>query len=127
MEKYKIKLNERIYEVEIEEISNNNTQSSESRNLEEKRTNNSNKTNNTPKKVQLQKDNAENITAPMPGDIVDIKVKEGQTVNKGEILLILEAMKMENEIVAPKDGTVCEINVNKGDSVNLGDNLILIQ
>lgn len=60
----------------------------------------------------------------MPGTILDVKVKPGTAVKAGDILVILEAMKMENEIVAPQDGTVASINVNKGDTVNSGDVLV---
>lgn len=66
------------------------------------------------------------IKAPMPGTILDIKVNEGQEVKSGEVLVILEAMKMENELVALKDGVVQSINVSKGASVNSGDVLITI-
>ena len=58
------------------------------------------------------------VKAPMPGNILDVKVKAG------DVLAILEAMKMENEIVAPQDGTVASVNVNKGDTVNSGDTLV---
>lgn len=61
------------------------------------------------------------ISAPMPGTILDVKAKQGQAVKKGDVLMILEAMKMENEIVAPQDGTIASINVAKGSSVNSGD------
>ena len=57
------------------------------------------------------------IKAPMPGTILDVRVQNGQSVKKGAILAILEAMKMENEIMAPCDGTVTGVNVRKGDSV----------
>ena len=60
------------------------------------------------------------VNAPMPGKILAIKANEGQTVKKGEVILILEAMKMENEIVAPQDGTVASVNVAVGDSVEAG-------
>jgi biotin carboxyl carrier protein len=64
------------------------------------------------------------VTAPMPGTINDIKVKAGDAVKKGQVLLILEAMKMENDIVAPDDGTVVSVLVNKGDSVNADQALV---
>ncbi len=60
------------------------------------------------------------VTAPMPGKILGVKGSIGQAVTKGQVLLILEAMKMENEIVAPSDGTVASINVAVGDSVEAG-------
>ena len=64
------------------------------------------------------------VNSPMPGKILSVKTSVGQAVKKGEVLMILEAMKMENEIVAPQDGTVASINVNKGDTVNSGDVLV---
>ncbi|MGL5346700.1 MAG: biotin/lipoyl-containing protein [Peptostreptococcaceae bacterium] len=66
------------------------------------------------------------ISAPMPGTINDVRVKTGDSIKKGEVLLILEAMKMENEIIASCDGTVSSVNVSKGASVNAGDALITI-
>ncbi len=64
------------------------------------------------------------IKAPMPGLILDIDVQEGQEVKKGDILLILEAMKMENAIKSPGDGTISKINITKGDSVEKNQQLI---
>ena len=61
------------------------------------------------------------IKAPMPGKILKIDVKEGQMLKKGEVILVLEAMKMENEIVASQDGTVSSIDVSVGISVESGD------
>jgi len=66
------------------------------------------------------------VTAPMPGTMFDIKVAEGDTVANGDVLCILEAMKMENEIMSPCDGKVLQISVAKGASVNAGDVLIVI-
>ncbi|MDO5147337.1 MAG: biotin/lipoyl-containing protein [Eubacteriales bacterium] len=60
------------------------------------------------------------VNAPMPGKILDIRVSGGTSVKKGQVLLILEAMKMENEVVAPEDGTVASVNVSVGDSVEAG-------
>ena len=60
------------------------------------------------------------VNAPMPGKILSVKASAGQAVKKGEVILILEAMKMENEVVAPQDGTVASINVAAGDSVEAG-------
>ena len=64
------------------------------------------------------------ISAPMPGTINDVRVNVGDSVKKGQVLLILEAMKMENEIFAPNDGTVKSVNISKGASVNVGDILV---
>jgi biotin carboxyl carrier protein len=65
-----------------------------------------------------------NIKAPMPGLIIDLKIKPGDTVNAGDALLILEAMKMENVIKAPAAATVKSVKVKKGDSVEKGQTLI---
>jgi biotin carboxyl carrier protein len=60
----------------------------------------------------------------MPGTILSINVAVGDAVKKGQVLLVLEAMKMENEIVSPVDGTVASVNTSKGSSVNAGDLLV---
>lgn len=61
------------------------------------------------------------VTSPMPGTILEVKVSAGQTVKKGDVICVLEAMKMENDIPAPCDGVVASINVQKGASVGAGD------
>ncbi len=67
------------------------------------------------------------ITAPMPGKIVEIKVEIGDSVKRGQVVAILEAMKMENEIQAPHEGVVRDIKVKPGESVNRGDVLMIIE
>ena len=67
------------------------------------------------------------VSAPMPGTILDVRVKEGDRVKRGDVLVILEAMKMENEIMAPEDGIVASVNVSKGASVNTGDVLVTME
>jgi len=69
----------------------------------------------------------EAVRAPLPGLVVEIKVKPGDPVRAGQVVAVLEAMKMENEIVAPRDGTVAEVRTTKGVNVNLGDILVLIK
>lgn len=69
---------------------------------------------------------AKKITAPMPGTVLDIKVKEGDAVSENQLVIVLEAMKMENEIVTPYAGTVASINTSKGALVNSGDLLLSI-
>ena len=66
------------------------------------------------------------VTAPMPGNILDVKVNTGDTVTKGQVLMVLEAMKMENDIVAPCDGKVTSVVAKKGDTVNASDTLATI-
>ncbi len=65
------------------------------------------------------------VKAPMPGNVLDIKVSNGQAVKEGDVVVILEAMKMENEIYAPCDGTVTVV-ASKGSTVNTGDVLVSI-
>lgn len=69
---------------------------------------------------------ATTISAPMPGSIVAVKVNTGDSVNEGDVLCILEAMKMENEIMAPRSGKIAAVLTNQGASVNTGDALISI-
>ncbi len=66
------------------------------------------------------------VTAPMPGTILSVNVQVGQTVKSGDVLLILEAMKMENEILAPENAKVLQVAVTKGATVNTGDVLIVL-
>ncbi len=68
----------------------------------------------------------EPVSAPMPGTLLDVKVSVGQAVKSGDVLMILEAMKMENEIMAPKDGTVTSVSATKGASIQSGDVLCTI-
>ena len=68
----------------------------------------------------------EAVAAPMPGTIVKINVTQGQAVKAGEVLCVLEAMKMENEIMAPRAGTVAQVVVSKGSSVDTGAPLVVL-
>ena len=68
----------------------------------------------------------EKVTAPMPGTLLDGKVAVGDSVSKGQVIMILEAMKMENDIVASCDGKITSVLANKGDNVNSGDALATI-
>ena len=70
--------------------------------------------------------NGENITCPMPGTIVKLPVKAGDSVKKGDLLCVFEAMKMENEILAPRDGVVNSVAVAQGATVNSGDVVLVL-
>ncbi len=67
------------------------------------------------------------VKAPMPGTVLDVKVKVGDTVKNGQAVCVLEAMKMENEIPATKDGKITSVLATKGTSVNTGDVLVTIE
>ncbi|MGL4913649.1 MAG: biotin/lipoyl-containing protein [Romboutsia sp.] len=113
--KYHITLNGKVYEVEIEEVVEGAVTNQLAKSLPK-----------VPSKPKSNVSNGERITAPMPGTIVNVLVKQGQVVKKGQVVAILEAMKMENEIVATVDGCIESINVDKGQNVSLGDNLLEI-
>ena len=66
------------------------------------------------------------VNAPMPGNILSVNVQNGASVKKGDVLMILEAMKMENEILAPADGTVASLSVSAGNTVDTGALLCVI-
>ncbi|MDI6605230.1 MAG: biotin/lipoyl-binding protein [Thermoanaerobacteraceae bacterium] len=117
MKKFNITVNGKLYKVEVEEIRENVTYD-----VPEPKS----KPSSSSKPVDLPI-GMKAVPAPMPGTILDIKVKEGQSVKKGDVLLILEAMKMENEIAASFDGIIASINVSKGTSVNTGDALVTIK
>ena len=68
----------------------------------------------------------EAVNAPMPGNILKVNVKAGDAVKSSTVLVVLEAMKMENEIMAPKDGTVTQVLVSKGSTVDTGAPLVVI-
>ena len=67
------------------------------------------------------------VSAPMPGTILKVNVTNGQAVKEGDVLCVLEAMKMENEIMAPKSGTVSQVAVSKGSTVETGAPLVFIR
>ncbi len=104
MKKYRVNVNGSLYEIEIEEMSAPATMSAAAPAAKAA-------------PVAAAPAGGQKVEAPMPGTILDIKVQAGQSVKKGDVLVILEAMKMENEIMAPCDGKVTGVNVRKGDSV----------
>ncbi len=124
MKKYNVTVNGKTYEVEVEEVG---AVTDTSYKAPTRPTQQSAPT-PAPKAAPSKpvQGGAGTISAPMPGTVIDIKVTEGQNVKAGDILLILEAMKMENEIVAPSDGKVAKINTSKGTSVSTGDALITL-
>ena len=79
-----------------------------------------------PKAPKPMAGGANKVSAPMPGTILDVKVSLGQVVKKGDVVCVLEAMKMENDIPAPCDGVIASINVQKGSSVAVNEILVTI-
>ena len=115
MKKYRIKLNDKVYEVEIEEVTGSLGEIA----AESSHSSKSTQKNNVEKSL-----NGITIEAPIPGSILGVYVKVGDQVKKDQLLVTLEAMKMENEIVSPVDVKVISIGVSIGDSVKAGHVLL---
>jgi biotin carboxyl carrier protein len=118
MKKYVIKLNGKVYEVEMGELGSvaavdvpNATQTPSQA---------------TPPTSAPASNGGEAVIAPMPGTILNVMVKAGDVVKKNQVLLVLEAMKMENEIVAPHDGTILSVTTSRGTVVNVSEELVRI-
>jgi len=130
MKKYKINVNGQSYEVEVEEISGEITPVVSAPAPKASAPKASAPKASAPKasapKIPVASTSGEEINAPMPGKILQLKVKEGDSVSEGDTLLILEAMKMENEIFANTSGSIKKINVSANDMVDTGDVLLII-
>lgn len=126
IKKYNITVNGNSYEVEVEEIGAETTSVARAQNVQQSTPKATPKPSSAPQASAPVGGGSGTVSAPMPGTINDVNVKVGDSVKKGQVLLVLEAMKMENEIMSDKDGTVKEVNVTKGASVNVGDSLITI-
>lgn len=113
MKKYKVNVNGTVYEVEIEEMTGAPAAAPVAA--------------APAAPVPAASGVGESITSPMPGNILAVNVAAGDTVKKGQVLMILEAMKMENEIMAPCDGKVTAVAVTKGAAVESGALLCTIQ
>ena len=122
MRKFKIKLEGKVYEVEVEEIIDGETQ----RITDIKREPVSSPQTSVAPPRAMSSGSVKIVVAPMPGKIVALKCAVGQTVKSGDVVLILEAMKMEQEIKAKADGTISEIKVSSGMTVQKEDILIII-
>ncbi len=117
MKIYKVKVNGKVYEVELEGVteSNKTIQTEPAKETKEQ-----------PKVENVKTSDGAPVLAPMAGTILDVKVSVGQKVKKGDTLMILEAMKLENEILAPQDGVVQSICVTKGQSVASKQELVIL-
>jgi biotin carboxyl carrier protein len=126
MKKYIIKLNGKVYEVEMEEVTGETatTITESERAIQTQRPAQAGPT-VTPQSAPSAA-GGESVDAPMPGNILSVAVKVGDKVSKNQLLIVLEAMKMENEIVSPRDGVITAVNVSKGQVVNPGESLVKI-
>ena len=113
MKKYKVNVNGTSYEIEIELMSETEAKAAQ--------------TSAPAPAAPVAAGEGEKVASPMPGTILDVKVNVGDTVKKGQVLFILEAMKMENEIMAGVDGKITSVGVTKGAAVQSGDMLCTIK
>ncbi len=113
MKKYRVNVNGTNYEIEIELMSETEAKAAPVA--------------QAAAPAPVASGEGEAIASPMPGTILDVKVAVGDSVKKGQVLMILEAMKMENEIMAGTDGVITSIGVTKGASVQTGDALCTIK
>ena len=111
MKVYKVKVNGKVYEVELEAV---NEQAG------------SVVTEQKAAPAPVASEEGQDVVAPMQGTILDVKVKAGDAIKKGQVVAILEAMKLENEVVSPFDGVVKNVLVSKGQKVNNGEKLLII-
>ena len=115
MKKYRVNVNGTAYEVEIEEMNGAPAAAPAASPAA------------SAPAAPVASGSGESITSPMPGNILAVNVAAGDMVKKGQVLMILEAMKMENEIIAPRDGKVTAVAVTKGAAVESGALLCNIQ
>lgn len=114
MKKYRVNVNGTVYEVELEDITGAVPASAPAAPA-------------APAAAPVSAPaGGEQITSPMPGNILSVNISAGDTVKKGQVLMILEAMKMENEIISPCDGKVVSVSVSKGAAVESGTLLCVI-
>ena len=121
MKKYNITVNGTTYEVIVEEVDNVDSVATCTSPAVPAPTPKA-----TPKISTPAANGSTPITAPMPGTILDVKVSLGQSIRKGDVICVLEAMKMENDICAPADGKVVAVSVEKGQSVVVDEVLVTL-
>lgn len=127
MKKYNITVNGVSYEVEVEEIKEGIVAAPRAATPAPKAAAPAPKPAAPKAAAPVVSAGATTVEAPLPGNVWKVMVKEGQEVKEGDILIILEAMKMENEIYSPSNGTVAAVHVAEGASVNGGDPLVSLK
>ena len=129
MKTFKVTVDGQTYTVQVEEVAQNNNPGQPASPVKQ-----------TPAAFEVQPSATEkpqekakpataggtSVNAPMPGSVLEVKVSVGDSVNEGDVLVVLEAMKMENELTASQAGTIGQVLVKKGDTVNSGDPLIVL-
>lgn len=118
MKKYNITVNGNLYEVVVEEVDVASPVRTYTSPTISSSAPKAQKTSTAPKASAVA---GKSVISPMPGTILDVKVSIGQSVKKGDVICVLEAMKMENDIPAPCDGVIASINVQKGSSIDAND------
>lgn len=119
MRKFLVKVNNQQFEVELEEIKSARQPERPAEKVVRSSANGTSSA--SPASAEGEK-----VIAPMPGNILKINVNKGDAVKRGQILLVLEAMKMENEITSPVDGKVSDVKVEKGQCISAGDVMVVI-
>lgn len=119
MKSYNIKVNGVSYMVEVEEIGSCNCSNYDE--IRQQKAIQESCMQKVPIKQEEVKEEKHEVTAPMPGTILEIKAQPGDSVEQGQVLMVLEAMKMENEIVAPASGTLTKMAVTQGQAVHVGE------
>ena len=124
MKIYKVKVNGKTYEVQLESVDEVKTESATS---SEVKTKEAPKQETSKKASSSSSTNLVEVVAPIQGNVIDVKVKVGDKVKKGDVLLLIEAMKLENEVNSPSDGEVVEVIVSKGQQVTTKQLLLKIK
>jgi biotin carboxyl carrier protein len=112
--RFRVRVNDQVFEVEVEEVG---LEPPRDRPVAEE----------ARRKEPAPPTGEETISAPLPGLVVEVRVREGEEVEVGQVLLVLEAMKMENEIPSPRAGRVSRVLVKPGEAVNVGDPLLVLE
>ena len=115
MKKYRVNVNGTAYEIELEELTGDTPSAAPAASAPA-----------APAGSDSEASKGERVTAPMPGTIVSINVNPGDMATRGQVLMVLEAMKMENEILSPRDGKILSVNTTKGATVQSGTLLCVI-